>query len=305
MTASVTGCSTWMRAFTSRNQNADRSASTRNSTVPRPWYFSCRPKATAAARMPTLSISPSPGASSTSFLIPPLHQAVPVAEVDHVLPVAQYLHLDVPRGGDVLLQVNPRIGERRPRLRAGHRDRLGLPPRLADDPQSSPAPAPRRLDQHRIPDPFCQPGRACPAGPVRMYQPARQHRESRAHCVIPGRELVPGRLEDVRAWPDEHDAGRLARPREPRVLRQEAVARMDRVRPRRDRGRDDPFHVEVTLRRALGPDPDRLAGQPGRHRIRVGVRDRQHGLDAQALAGAQDADGDLAAVGDQHPPQDH
>ena len=67
MTASVTGCSTWMRAFTSRNQNADRSASTRNSTVPSPWYFSCRPSVTAAARIPTRSVSPSRGAGASSI----------------------------------------------------------------------------------------------------------------------------------------------------------------------------------------------------------------------------------------------
>jgi hypothetical protein len=80
---------------------------------------------------------------------------------------------------------------------------------------------------------------------------------------------------------------------------------VDRVRSRRDRGRDDRFGVEVTFGRAHGPDPDRVVGQPGRHRVRVGLRDRQHGLDAEPLAGAQHADGDLAAIGDQNPPQDH
>jgi hypothetical protein len=270
------------------------------------------------------------------LLIPPLHRAVPVAEVDHVLPVAQQLHLDVPRGGDVPLQVHPRIGERRLRLGAGHRDRLGEPVRIVNHPQPPPAPAARRLDQHRIPDPLCQPGRVrgvgqpgrvrgvgqpgrvrgvgqpssidVPARSSRLgpgHQPARQHREPRRHRVVPRRELVPGRLEHVRARPDEHDARRLARPREPRVLRQEAVARVDRVRSRRDRGRDDRFGVEVTLGRARRPDPDCVVGQPSRYRVRIGVRDRQHGLDAEALAGAQHADGDLAAIGDQHPPQDH
>ena len=67
VTASVTGCSTWMRAFTSRNQNSDRPASTRNSTVPRPWYFRCWPNATAAARIPTRSVSPSRGAGASSI----------------------------------------------------------------------------------------------------------------------------------------------------------------------------------------------------------------------------------------------
>jgi hypothetical protein len=243
------------------------------------------------------------------LLIPSLHRAVPVAEVDHVLPVAQQLYLDVPRGGDVPLQVHPRIGEGRLRLGAGHRDRLGEPAGIADHPQPPPAAASRRLDQHRIPDPLCQPGRVRGVGqPSRIRradQPARQHRESRRHRVIPRRELVPGRLEHVRARPDEHDARRLARPRKPRVLRQEAVAGVDRIRSGCVRGRDDRLHIEITLGRAHGPDPDCVVGQPGRYRVRVGVRDRQHGLDAEPLAGAQHADGDLAAIGDQHPPQDH
>jgi hypothetical protein len=257
--------------------------------------------------MPTRSVSPS--RLLDELLIPSLHRAVPIAEVDHVLPVAQQLHLDVPRGGDVPLQVHPRIGEGRLRLGASHRDRLGEPARIADHPQPPPAAASRRLDQDRIPDPLSQPGRvrgvAQPSLIRRADQPARQHRESRRHRVVPRRELVPGRLEHVRARPDEHDARRLARPREPRVLRQEAVARVDRIRSGRVRGRDDRLHIEITLGRAHGPDPDCAVGQPGRYRVRVSVRDRQHGLDAEPLAGAQHADGDLAAIGNQHPPQDH
>ena len=109
------------------------------------------------------------------LLIPPLHRAVPVAEVDHVLPVAQQLHLDVPGGGDVPLQVHPRIGERRLRLRAGHRHRPGELARIADHPQPPPPAAPCRLDQHRIPDPRCQPGRVrpglAPCWPVRPAAP--------------------------------------------------------------------------------------------------------------------------------------
>ena len=254
--------------------------------MPRPWYFRCRPSATAAARRPTRSVSPSrgAGASSIELLIPTLHRAVPVAEVDHVLPVAQHLHLDVPRGETYRSRYT----------RGSENAACASALATATAPASCPAPAPpaaraprllRRLDQHRIPDPLGYPGRvlrapasaapptpasAAPPGlrpsnpglrprpghlssPTRHpapHQPARQHRQPRRDRVPPRRELVPGRLEHVRARPDEHDARRLARPRQPRVLGQEAVARVDRLRPRRDRGRDHRLHVQVTLRRA-------------------------------------------------------
>jgi hypothetical protein len=89
------------------------------------------------------------------LLVAPLHRAIPVAEVDHVLPVAEQLHLHVPRGGDVPLQVHAPVPERRLRLRATHRDGPGEGRRIPDHPQPAPAAAPRRLDQHRIPDALC------------------------------------------------------------------------------------------------------------------------------------------------------
>src|SRR6516225_4848513 len=80
------------------------------------------------------------------------------------------------------------------------------------------------------------------------------------------------------------------------------------ARASRDRRADDRLHAEVGFRQALPttgrPDPDRPVGQPGRHGVRVALGDREHGLDAEPLAGTDDPDSDLAAVGDQHPPDD-
>ena len=67
MTASVTGCSTWMRPFSSRKKKA--LPSTTNSTVPALRYPMARPKATAAscrrARRPASTCGA--GASSRTF----------------------------------------------------------------------------------------------------------------------------------------------------------------------------------------------------------------------------------------------
>jgi hypothetical protein len=81
---------------------------------------------------------------------------------------------------------------------------------------------------------------------------------------------------------------------------------MDRVRAHGDRRAGDRLDAEVGTGQALPttgrPEPDRPVGHPGRHRVRVRIGHRKHGLDAEPLTGADDPDGDLAAVGDQHPP---
>ena len=84
---------------------------------------------------------------------------------------------------------------------------------------------------------------------------------------------------------------------EVRVLGQEAVTGMNRLRAALRRGLDDPVRAQIRLARM------RRADQPGlvaaRYvqsvRIRLGVNgDRAH---AETFRGARDAAGDLAAVG--------
>ncbi len=85
--------------------------------------------------------------------MPALERAVALAEVDDVaVPVAEDLHLDVPRAVDVLLEVDAAVLERG----------LGLGSRLvqpgsqrclvAGDAHALAAAAGRRLDEHRVAD---------------------------------------------------------------------------------------------------------------------------------------------------------
>ena len=62
---------------------------------------------------------------------------------------------------------------------------------------------------------------------------------------------------------------------------------------------EDARRIEVAVARRRWPDPHRLVrlAHVARVRVRVGVH--RHGADAQAARGAEDAAGDLAAVGDQ------
>jgi hypothetical protein len=90
---------------------------------------------------------------------------------------------------------------------------------------------------------------------------------------------------------------------EVRVLRQEAVAGVDRLDVGDLGRRDDRGDAQVRLAARRGPDADGLVGLPQVERVRVRLRVHGDGLDAELAAGADDALGDLAAVGDQDPPE--
>ena len=86
---------------------------------------------------------------------------------------------------------------------------------------------------------------------------------------------------------------------EARVLGQEAVARMDRVGAGDLAGGDQRRDVEIAVAGRRRADADALVGEPHMHRVGIGGRMHRDGRDAELLAGAQDAQRDLAAVGDQ------
>ncbi len=74
---------------------------------------------------------------------------------------------------------------------------------------------------------------------------------------------------------------------------------MDRVRPRAQGGRDDRLGVEVALARPRRPDADDVIGKAGGNRIHIRFRGAENGLDAEVVARAEHAHGDLAAIGDE------
>ncbi len=86
---------------------------------------------------------------------------------------------------------------------------------------------------------------------------------------------------------------------ETRILRQEAVTRMDGVGAGDLAGCQQRRHVQIAVARRRRADADALVGEPHMHSVGVGGgmhRDRE---DAELLAGAQDAQCNLAAIGDE------
>ena len=86
---------------------------------------------------------------------------------------------------------------------------------------------------------------------------------------------------------------------EARVLRQKAVARMHRVGAGDLAGGEQRRDVEIAVARRRRADADAFVGEPHMHGVGVGGRMHRDRRDAELLAGAQHAQRDLAAVGDQ------
>ena len=83
------------------------------------------------------------------------------------------------------------------------------------------------------------------------------------------------------------------------VLREEAVAGVDRVGAARNRSRDDGVFVQIGFCRVRGTDLDRFIGEPGGQHILVRGARGLNRLDPKRLRRADDPNGDLAPIGDE------
>ena len=165
-------------------------------------------------------------------------------------------------------------------------------------PRHADAAAPRRgLEQDRVPDASGHLARRLHG--LHHALAARDHGHARRRHEPPRGDLVAHVADHGPRRPDPDEPRLLARAREAPVLRQEAVAGMHRLRPRGARGLEEAVHVQIALARRGRPDRHRLVGVP--HMGPIAVRFRVHGDGAHAVraARADDAAGDLPAVGDQ------
>ncbi len=211
--------------------------------------------------------------------------------------VGEHLHLDVARRRDVFLDQHARVAERRFPLarRAFERGiELGV---LVDAAHAFAAAACHGLDQHRIADLvglLLQEFRVLLLAVI-----ARHHRHAGLLHQRLGLILQSHRADRVRRRTDEHDARSRAGFGKLRVLGEEAVARMDALRAGTQRHLDQLLDDQIALARGRRADQMRLVGDARVQRACVGLGvDRDH-AQAEPLCGARDANGDLAAVGNQ------
>src|SRR5579884_1745330 len=107
------------------------------------------------------------------------------------------------------------------------------------------------------------------------------------------------RFHGVGGGADERDAGIGAGTRERSVLREEAVARMNGVAGGAPGDINNLVNAEIAFARGSGADGIGFVGEADVESVAVNVAENGDRFDAEFAAGADDANGDLATIGDQ------
>ncbi len=231
------------------------------------------------------------------LLVAALDAALALAQVQHVaVVVAEDLHLDVARARHGPLQQQVAVAKGRRRLAPRPGQRRGQFLRPVHQAHSSPAATGRGLDHQRVADALRFAGqrrlvlrRAVVAGQDGQAQPGRQP---------PRGALVAHGGDGLRRWADKDQPGGGAGAGELGVLGQEAVAGVNGAGPGAGGGAEEGGDVEVGVGRRGGAEAHSGVGGADVGAIGVGVGVDGHGAEAQLMTGADDAQGDLAAVGD-------
>ena len=239
------------------------------------------------------------GGDLHQLLKAPLQRAFAHAQAHHLRAVAHHLHLDVACTRHQALDVHAAFAERRLRLRGA-----ALPQRrhvfgALHHPHAAAAAAGHRLDddaaralRHLLGE------EGFGLGQRRRVVQARHQRHAAFGRQRAGARLVAEQRQLLRRGADEGQARIGAGLGERRALAQEAVARMHRVAALRAGGDDQRSTIQIR-RRAGGLQRDGVVGQLRVQRTRVVLREHGHAGAAQVMQRTSDADGDLAAVGDQ------
>ena len=238
------------------------------------------------------------------LLVAALHRAFALEQVHATaMRVAEDLYLDVARPLEEALEHEPAVAECAFRLAARAADRLVERGGFAHDAHALATAAGHGLDEERISD-----GRSLPCesrGRLILAHVAGHDRHARGGNQRLGLVLQAHRPHRGRRRTDEDDACGGAGFGEGRVLGKETVARVDRIGARVARGLDDRCGVEVGLPGGRRPDGARFVGEPHVQRSAIGLRVHGDRVHAEPAAGPDHAAGDLAAIGDQEPPDLH
>ncbi len=245
------------------------------------------------------------------LLVAPLDRTVALEQMHlTAMRVAEHLHLDMAGALDQLLQIDLVLAEGGTGLALG----LGHLARQivgrADGAHAAAAAAPARLQHHRIADRLGHPGDFVRI--VRQRLRRGHDRYADLHGEVTGGDLVAETAHRVRPRSDKDDSGLGAGIGEFRALRQQAIARMDRIHLRHLGNADHLLDGQIALDRSeilcqMWPTSDLIAlvGLEPVKRIFVLLGPDRDSLDAHFVGRAEHADGDFRAIGDEEFPDLH
>ena len=233
------------------------------------------------------------------FLVTTLQRAVAVAQMDRIaLAVGKNLNFHVTRVGQVFFQVDHRVAEPGAGFFAGLLGCFDQVFFTVDHAHAATTAAASGLDDHRVAD-FT----ANAQGGFRIFRQRavrtwNGRNTSRDHGVL-GRNLVAHQANGVGFRADEGKTGFFDLFGEIGVFSQKAVARVNRRGTGHFRGRDDGRNVQVRQVGRCRTDADGFVCQAQVHQLFVGSGVHRDSLDPHFLARPQDAQSNLATVGDQ------
>ena len=214
--------------------------------------------------------------------------------------IGQQLHFDVPGVRDAALEEHCRVAEGGAGFRAGRPYRAEEVGTAGHCAHALAAAARHGLHQQRK------------ANVVRQAQQvvvrrvsgewlgrAWHHRHTGAHGDLTRGGLAAHQRHGFGGRPDVDQAGAADRGCEVFVLGEEAIARMDRVGTAAQRHLDDRVDAQVAVTRRAGPNWIRLVGVADMQRAAVAFGINRDRRDLHLATGADDANGNFAAVGDE------
>src|SRR5436190_2552891 len=232
------------------------------------------------------------------ILMAPLQGAVAFAEMDRIaLAIAEDLDFDMARPLEIFFEIDITIAERRLRFCLRRLDRILKVGFGMRDLHASPTAAGRRLDQHRIAD--ISGGAAGLADVVDTAFRSGNDRYAEFLGGSLGFDLIAHDADMGRGGADELDFVLFEDLGEAGIFGEEAIARMHRFGAGDLAGRHDRGNIEIAVARRRRADAHALIVEPDMHRFFIRGRMDGDRMDAEFAAGAHDAKGDLAAIGDE------
>ena len=230
------------------------------------------------------------------LLVAALHGAITLPEMNHIaLAVGNKLELDVVRILDEFFDVDCGVAKGFLRLGARAMETIDQRDFIVRDTHAASATPRHGLDHH---------GETDLAGDAQRLAFRLDNTVAARRDGHPGLDRLLARHVFVAHQPngfggrtDEFDFATGADLGEMGVFGEEAVARVDGVRIGNFGRTDDAVDLEVALRTRGRADANGLVGQLNMEGLNVGLRVNGDAADAEFLAGADDAQGDLSAVG--------